>query len=67
MSILELACQLWDARLSGVVVDAASVALPSTMDEAYATQWEIARLSGHLVCGFKVGSTSVEAQRLLGR
>jgi 2-keto-4-pentenoate hydratase len=66
MSMVELACQLWSARLSGGVVDPGSAVLPSTMDEAYATQWEIARLSGHRVCGFKVGSTSVEAQRLLG-
>ena len=66
MSTLELARQLWAARLSGGVIESASVTLPATMDEAYATQWEIARLSGHRVCGFKIGSTSVEAQRLLG-
>lgn len=47
-------------------MDAASVALPGTMEEAYATQWEIVGLSSERVRGFKVGSTSVEAQRLLG-
>jgi len=66
MSTLELARRLWAARLSGGVVDSSSITLPGTTDEAYATQWEIARLSGHRVCGFKVGSTSLEAQRLLG-
>ena len=66
MSTPELARQLWAARLSGGVVDPASVTLPGGMDEAYAIQSEIVRLSGHCVCGFKVGSTSVEAQRLLG-
>jgi 2-keto-4-pentenoate hydratase len=66
MSTLELARRLWAAPLSGSVVDSRRVTLPGTMDEAYAAQWEIARLSGHRVCSFKVGSTSVEAQRLLG-
>jgi 2-keto-4-pentenoate hydratase len=66
MSTLELARLLWSARLSGGVVDSASVTLPRGMDEAYAIQAEILRISGHRACGFKVGSTSVEAQRLLG-
>jgi 2-keto-4-pentenoate hydratase len=66
MSTLELARLLWSARLSGSVVESASVTLPRGMDEAYAIQAEIVRISGHRACGFKVGSTSVEAQRLLG-
>jgi 2-keto-4-pentenoate hydratase len=66
MSTPELAHQLWAARQSGAVVAPASVTLPGGMDEAYAIQAEIVRISGHRVCGFKVGSTSVEAQRLLG-
>ena len=66
MSTVELARQLWAARLSGAVVDAATVALPRTMEEAHAVQWEIVRLSRHRVCGFKIGSTSIEAQQLLG-
>jgi 2-keto-4-pentenoate hydratase len=36
------------------------------MDEAYAIQQEIVGLSGERVRGFKIGSTSIEAQRLLG-
>jgi 2-keto-4-pentenoate hydratase len=66
MSTLELAHRLWAARLSGGIVDPASVTLPGTIEEAYAIQSEIVRISGHRVCGFKVGSTSVGAQRLLG-
>lgn len=66
MPDVELARHLWAARQSGAVVEASKVSLPSTMDEAYAVQWEIVRLSRHRVCGFKIGSTSIEAQRLLG-
>lgn len=62
----ELAALLWNARASGGVVDPASCRLPATLDEAYAIQDEIAALSGHERRGYKVGSTSVEAQRLLG-
>jgi 2-keto-4-pentenoate hydratase len=62
----DLARQLWQARRSGSVIRADSVSQPTTLDEAYAIQQEIAALSGALARGFKVGSTSVEAQRLLG-
>ena len=49
--------------VDGEIPDAA---LKTIIEEAYATQEEIARLSGHAVRGFKVGSTSLEAQRILG-
>ena len=62
----KLAALLWEARRLGVVVDAAACELPRTPAEAYAIQDEIVALSGHARCGYKVGSTSVEAQRLLG-
>jgi 2-keto-4-pentenoate hydratase len=61
-----LAKLLWQARQSGGTVDAQAVAHPKTLAEAYAVQREIATLSGYPSRGFKVGSTSVEAQRLLG-
>jgi 2-keto-4-pentenoate hydratase len=61
-----LAALLWDARRLGVVVDPAACELPKTRDEAYAIQDEIVALSGQERRGYKVGSTSVEAQRLLG-
>lgn len=61
-----LAARLWEARRTGGVVDAATVALPATLDEAYAIQAEMTALSGAAIIGFKVGSTSIEAQRMLG-
>jgi 2-oxo-3-hexenedioate decarboxylase len=61
-----LAQALWDARRLGHTVDAAEWELPTTKGEAYAIQDGIVRLSGLPRCGYKVGSTSKEAQRLLG-
>lgn len=66
MTATSLAHRLWEARLSGEVVDANEVSPPATVEDAYALQWEIARLSGYDVVGFKIGSTSIEAQRMLG-
>jgi 2-keto-4-pentenoate hydratase len=62
----ELATRLWEARRSGGVVHADDVAHPRSNEEAYAVQHEIAAISGLAARGFKVGSTSLEAQRLLG-
>ncbi|MDX2156097.1 MAG: fumarylacetoacetate hydrolase family protein [Hyphomicrobiaceae bacterium] len=62
----DLAQRLWAARRTGSTIDAGGVALPRTAEQAYAIQWEIVRLSGYTVVGFKIGSTSIEAQRLLG-
>jgi 2-keto-4-pentenoate hydratase len=39
---------------------------PASLADAYAVQHEIAAVSGAASRGFKVGSTSVEAQRVLG-
>ncbi len=62
----DLAARLWTARENGGVVPFEEIAEPETLEEAYAVQAEIMRLSGHPILGFKVGSTSEEAQRLLG-
>ncbi len=62
----KLAQLLWEARVSGGVVEAAACEPPRTKEEAYAIQEEIAALSGHARRGYKVGSTSAEAQKLLG-
>ncbi len=62
----DLATQLWQARCSGGVIHPDDVAHPKTSHEAYAVQRAIAALSGAPSRGFKVGSTSIEAQRLLG-
>ena len=60
-----LAQQLWQAA-STAVVALDDIVAPTSMEEAYAVQAEVTRLSGHAVRGFKVGSTSAEAQRMLG-
>ena len=57
---------LWDARRLGHTVDAAACELPRTKEEAYAVQDAVVELSGLPRAGYKVGSTSQEAQRLLG-
>jgi 2-keto-4-pentenoate hydratase len=62
----DLARRLWEARRLGAVVDMNDVDQPASNAEAYAMQHRIAALSGMPSRGFKVGSTSVEAQRLLG-
>lgn len=65
-AVTELAGQLWSARRSHTVVDAAGLVQPVDMAAAYAVQDEIMRLCGGHIVGFKVGSTSEEAQRFLG-
>jgi 2-keto-4-pentenoate hydratase len=61
-----LARRLWEARRTGSVVEAGPSERALSITDAYAVQREIAELSGEAACGFKVGSTSLEAQRLLG-
>lgn len=61
----DLAQELWDARRLGRTISAARSDLPKTKTEAYAVQEAIVELSGLARCGYKVGSTSKEAQRLL--
>jgi 2-keto-4-pentenoate hydratase len=62
----DLAKRLWQARVDGTVIDAATAAAPATLQDAYTIQDEIIRLLGHPVAAVKVGSTSKEAQRILG-
>lgn len=62
----DLAERLRKARVEGGVVDPATVAAPASMEEACAVQDAVIRLLGHPVAGYKVGSTSKEAQRILG-
>lgn len=62
----ELARQLWEARRDGTVLTRDALASPSNAVEAYAVQAEAVRLSGLATRGFKVGSTSIEAQKKLG-
>ncbi len=62
----QLARSLWAARRDGYAIDRSQFQLPATTEEAYAVQHEIIALSGYEPCGYKVGSTSKEAQAHLG-
>jgi 2-keto-4-pentenoate hydratase len=64
--MLTLAERLWQAREQGSIVGLADVVEPANLQQAYGVQNQIVRLAGHTVVGFKVGSTSKEAQHLLG-
>jgi 2-keto-4-pentenoate hydratase len=61
-----LAHHLWDARRRGRSIDRTEYRLPASKEEAYAVQHEIVALSGLQQCGYKIGSTSKEAQAILG-
>lgn len=61
----DLVQDLWDARRLGHTIDAERDDLPRTLAEAQAVQEAILALSGLPRCGYKVGSTSKEAQLLL--
>jgi 2-keto-4-pentenoate hydratase len=61
-----LAQQLWDARRRGRTINRSGYRLPASKEEAYAVQREIVALSGLQRCGYKIGSTSKEAQVILG-
>jgi 2-keto-4-pentenoate hydratase len=65
-ALRDLARMLCDARRLGYSIDAAACELPRTKEEAYAVQDAVVALSGLPRAGYKVGSTSLEAQRLLG-
>lgn len=65
-TMLRTATLLADARKQGIAIARDDVYEPATIEEAYAIQAEVTRLAGHDICGFKVGSTSKEAQKLLG-
>jgi 2-keto-4-pentenoate hydratase len=65
-NLQSLALKLWEARRDGGVVDPADVTEPASTAESYVVQNEIVRLSGLPTCGFKVGSTSAEARKILG-
>ncbi|MEQ8228710.1 MAG: hypothetical protein RIA64_11555 [Rhodospirillales bacterium] len=64
----DLAARLWAVRRDGGIIDADSpdVTQPKTLSEAYAVQLAVIAQSGETVRGFKVGSTSAEAQNKLG-
>lgn len=58
-----LASALWEARLGGTIVPRAD---PVALGDGYATQASVVAISGERVLGWKIGSTSKEAQERLG-
>jgi 2-keto-4-pentenoate hydratase len=61
----DLADELWEARRLGHTLDPVRSDLPTTKIDAYKVQDAIVERSGLTRCGYKVGSTSKEAQQLL--
>ncbi len=66
MSNPTLAKRLWNARRDGHVIEIADSDIPVDEAASYAIQAEAIAASGMERAGWKVGSTSLEAQRLLG-
>ena len=62
----DLAQRLWEARRSGILVEAAARRELGNLDDAYRVQEAAVQASGHARSGWKVGSTSAEARRKLG-
>ena len=65
-SMESLAESLWRCRLEGTVIQIPADGGPKTVEEALTVQREAVAVSGMDSVGFKVGSTSKEAQRILG-
>ena len=61
-----LAEQLWTCRRDGSAIDIPADGGPSDVSAALEIQREAVALSGLGSVGFKVGSTSAEAQKVLG-
>ncbi len=66
MSNPELAKRLWAARRDGHVIEIAENDVPANEFISYGTQLAAVAASGMERVGWKVGSTSAEAQKLLG-
>lgn len=61
-----LAARLWEARRDGFATNLENSWMPANETEAYEVQELVNDQSGHGRLGFKVGSTSKEAQAYLG-
>lgn len=61
-----LAEQLWECRRDGGAIEIPSDGGPADVPEALEVQRQAVALSGQESVGFKVGSTSAEAQKVLG-
>ena len=65
-AVTDLATALWSARTEGGVVPREAAKGLVSVDAAYGVQREIASLAAQPRVGWKVGTTSIAAQRLLG-
>jgi 2-keto-4-pentenoate hydratase len=63
---IDLATALWNARMEGGVVPREAAEGLVSVNEAYGVQREITLLAAQPRVGWKVGTTSIAAQRLLG-
>jgi 2-keto-4-pentenoate hydratase len=61
-----LAQRLWAARRDGVAIEIADADIPADEAASYAIQAAAIAASGMARIGWKIGSTSAEAQKLLG-
>ncbi len=61
-----MGARLWLARRDGRVIEIADAETPADEATSYMVQAEAVAASGHDRAGWKVGSTSLEAQKLLG-
>lgn len=61
-----LGARLWHARREGRVIEIADAETPADEASSYKVQAEAVAASGQQRVGWKVGSTSLEAQKLLG-
>lgn len=61
-----LGARLWLARRDGRVIEIADAETPADEASSYMVQAEAVESSGYERAGWKVGSTSLEAQKLLG-
>ncbi len=66
MTNTALARMLWQAREAGTVIPVEDIEPPTSDADAQAIQDAAVALSGYPSKGFKIGSTSLEAQRALG-
>ncbi len=62
----DIGIRLWNARITGDLVDYAPSELPTTEAEAYEIQWRAIRHSGRRILGWKIGATNPPVQVKMG-
>ena len=62
----DVGTRLWNARMTGGLVDFAPEERPKTEAEAYEVQWRAIRHSGRRILGWKIGATNAPVQKKMG-